>query len=503
MNDETNAETEKREKRRDGKPRIGTLVKRGNKWLARWMINGKVYSRSTGESTRRKAEQKLAEFTAPFVLRDEKRALETIEARIKSVDTEIRIEEEQGPALGLLAAWGVYLNSQSRPRSGKGSMRNYEQQYFIFVDWLKVYHPTITELRQVNADIAAEYSRALLAGTTDEERKAKADALKKIELLEALPSETRSDTEKEELEKCKRIAALKFRPPVRGSTFNKHLNALCLIWRHCAEHETAKIKTNPWAWDKNTGRGIRRIALKHEERPRTRRTLTTEEIFKLLKTATGEMRVLVALGYYTGLRLGDAATITWGNIDRVRGIINVRSRKTDTETITAVHPSLGKIIAAEVKTNTGALLPELSALYLSGLNGRLRLNDKLEVLFNSCGIVTKEKTNADMRAHSVCGFHSLRHTFVTALRERGATLNTAKELAGHNTPTMTEHYTHESARAVLALPDMTVDGEKNAASIEAVKEEARQMFEYLWEHWNAEQRANAKAEIEKICHGLK
>lgn len=490
--------TAKKRNRRSG---TGTLVRRGKKWLARWMVNGKVYSRSTGESDKDKAAKKLKEFTAPFVLKSEKRALETIEARINSINREIQADEDKKPALSIMGAWTVYLKSQSRPRSGSGSMRNYEEQYFIFADWLSLHYPQVKEMRQVTSDIAAEYARALLSGTTDEERKAKAEALKKIPQLQTTPQEKRSETEQAELEKCERLAKMKNRAAVRGSTFNKHLNALTLIWRHCAEHETARITCNPFAWDKNTGRGIRRIALKHNERPFTRRTLTIEEIHNLIKTAEGEMRVLFALGYYTGLRLGDAATLDWGSIDRVRGLIKVRSRKTDTETITAIHPSLARIMSAEVKTKSGAVLPELSELYQSGLNGRCRLNDRICAVFKAAGIETQQKAEGESRAHSICGFHSLRHTFVTTLRERGATANTARELAGHNTLAMTEHYTHENARAVLALPDMTGNGESNGASEDA-KREARQLFEYLWEHWNAEQRANAKAEIEKLCKAL-
>lgn len=496
---ESKQKTAKKSNRRSG---AGTLVKRGKKWLARWMVNGKIYSRSTGESDKDKAAKKLKEFTAPFILKDEKRALETIEARINSISREIQADEDKKPSLSIIGAWTVYLNSQSRPRSGNGSLRNYEEQYYIFADWLAVHYPHIKEMRQVTADIAAEYSRALLSGTTDEERSAKDEAAKKIPKLQAIPQEIRSETERAELEKCERLAKMKNRAPVRGSTFNKHLNALALIWRHCAEHETARITFNPWAWDKFSGRGIRRIALKHGERPFTRRTLTTEEIYNLIKTATGEMRVLIALGFYTGLRLGDAATLDWGSIDRVRGLIKVRSRKTDTETITAIHPALARIMSAEVKTKTGAVLPEISELYQSGLNGRCRLNDRIAAVFKAAGIETQQKADGEARAHSLCGFHSLRHTFVTALRERGATANAARELAGHNTLAMTEHYTHENARAVLALPDMSGSGENSAASEDTIKDEARQLFEYLWEHWNAKQRANAKAEIEKLCKAL-
>ena len=86
------------------------------------------------------------------------------------------------------------------------------------------------------------------------------------------------------------------------------------------------------------------------------------------------------------------------------------------------------------------------------------------MLFQSVGIVTSHKEDANKKAVVDCGFHSLRHTFVTAIRERGATLQTAKQLAGHNTERMTEHYTHDNERAVLALPDVTDAATAKAAA---------------------------------------
>lgn len=51
----------------------GTLVMRGKVWCARWTVEGKVFTRTTGTSDRRKAEAKLAEYTAPFRLGEKKK----------------------------------------------------------------------------------------------------------------------------------------------------------------------------------------------------------------------------------------------------------------------------------------------------------------------------------------------------------------------------------------------------------------------------------------------
>lgn len=47
---------------------------------------------------------------------------------------------------------------------------------------------------------------------------------------------------------------------------------------------------------------------------------------------------------FTGLRLGDLALLDWGNVDRVNGIIAMRSRKTDTSTETRIHPRLAALM---------------------------------------------------------------------------------------------------------------------------------------------------------------
>ena len=72
-------------------------------------------------------------------------------------------------------------------------------------------------------------------------------------------------------------------------------------------------------------------------------------------------------------------------------------------------------------------------MYKFGKAGRALISKRLRALFQSAGIATSHKGEQGRKSVIDCGFHSLRHTFVTALREHGATLQTAKQLAGHNT----------------------------------------------------------------------
>ena len=49
----------------------GTIQKHGRTWRAVWMVDGKIYTKSTGTGDKREAEKKLAEFVAPYHLKGE------------------------------------------------------------------------------------------------------------------------------------------------------------------------------------------------------------------------------------------------------------------------------------------------------------------------------------------------------------------------------------------------------------------------------------------------
>ncbi len=332
------------------------------------------------------------------------------------------------------------------------------------------------------------------------------------------------------MRRARGLASLKVRPPVRGTTLNRHMNALSLAWKHIAADNMElavqrvsedgtqrtikarpKLGANPFAWDKSTGTGIRRVVLKHGDRPHKRRDLTLQEVYQLLTTAKGELRVLVALGFYTGLRLGDAALLDWGCVDWANKVITVQSRKTETKTETRINPALARIVEEEVKTQTGYLLPELAALYNGGTTGRVKLDRMITDLFASIGIRTSYKAEGDVRARPDCGFHSLRHTFVTQLARAGVTMRERQALAGHNTAAMTAYYTHEDGAGALALPDLTgkpVEATQDVpdaqgAILAEVVTDAREgrisAFRRAWGLLTDEERAQELARLNKLA----
>ncbi len=51
------------------------------------------------------------------------------------------------------------------------------------------------------------------------------------------------------------------------------------------------------------------------------RELTIEELRQVCSAATGELRTLFAIGLYSGLRLADAVTLQWGEVELIRRLI--------------------------------------------------------------------------------------------------------------------------------------------------------------------------------------
>jgi len=332
--------------------------------------------------------------------------------------------EDKLPAYTLEAAWAAFDGDLASRKRDPATHRNYGQWYHLFTAWIEATHPEATELRSVTTPIAREYAKVLL------ER-------------------------------------------VRGTTYNRHLNALALIWATLAARDPdgrpvypeARLGGNPFAYDKATKSGIPRVKLEKEDRPHRRRDLKLEEVAALLRTATGEMRVLLALGFYTGLRLGDCALLTFAKIDRVMGTISTRSKKTDTETETAIHPTLARIMEAEVKARSGYVLPTLAALYNGGTTGRVELVRRITEVFKLCGIETSHKENGDKCARPEAGFHSLRHSYATQLERARVALEDRRRLMGHASTAMTMHYTHAEAGAALALPNVLELGEDTAMAV--------------------------------------
>ena len=399
-------------KPRHGKgDRHGTLQRGASGiWLARWYADGKRFARSTGTRDKREAERKLEDFVSPYMLKSKRDRLDVIAARIKGIDGEIERIQNERPALRLADAFEAYRASAARSDAGERTLSGYEAYLSAFVRWMALYKPEAVEMRDVTAADAAAYATHFTAGHS-------------------------------------------------AGTFNKHITFLRCLWatieKEDAEKEDterqARLSCNPWA----------NIALR-KHIVHSRRELTLAELCRVCEEVKGEMRLLFALGIYTGQRLGDCALLDWGNVDVERGIISLVPKKTARKTggrrvVVPLHATLAGMLAeTPIKKRRGLVLPEIGAAYRrDSTNITRRVRD----VFERCGIQTGSKNEKTGRKMVDVGFHSLRHTFVSMSANAGAPMAVVQSLVGHGSPAMTRHYYHESAdalkSAVCALPDLT------------------------------------------------
>ena len=417
------------------KHRTGYLFKRNGNFYVQWNVNGKRFTKALRDnegnaiSTRREAEEAQAKIMASFTVADEAEALQSIAAKLEGRKAELaRIQDSQTPLVAIATAWADYMATPNRPDSGETTLRQYAFQYKAFADWIAEKHPEAPALRDVTREIAEEYAGQMNHG---------------------------------------RFSA---------STYNKHLNLLTLVFR--VLKDKARLAGNPW-------QDIQRKRIIAQGR----RELTMDELRNVCQSAKGELRVLLAVGVYSGLRLGDCATLRWAEVDLPRNLIrripNKTARRNPKPVIIPVHPILRDMLAETAAEKRGEfVLPETAETYLRRTD---MVTDMVQRHFEACGIKSHKRGTGEngKRAVVEVGFHSLRHTFVSLCRESNAPLAVVESIVGHSNPAMTRHYTHvgelAAGRAVAALPSILSDTATTAAQTtpEATLNKARAIVESM------------------------
>lgn len=189
------------------------------------------------------------------------------------------------------------------------------------------------------------------------------------------------------------------------------------------------------------------------QRARTvsRRALTREELASLISAASGEVRTLILLGAATGMRLGDCCTLQWREVDADALCVRKRTRKTGAVAAVPLPP---QVLDALGVRGDGPVLPGMAEAYATK-QGKERIWYNLKSVFRAAGIATHEAERSPGRARSVVltGFHSLRHTWVSAMSAGGAPPALIQLAVGHSSPAMTEHYTHATAEGLRSVAD--------------------------------------------------
>ncbi|MCG2660571.1 MAG: tyrosine-type recombinase/integrase [Kiritimatiellae bacterium] len=415
------------------KHRTGYLYRRGSSgvYYLEYMMGGirvkKALHNPNGTpiTNRRDAETERARIMSPLTVAEPKEARALSQpspAGQATGDTGTR-------SLAIDDVWKTYKESQTRPDSGDRTLDGYQSQFHLFADWLKQHDPKCKHLAQVTPTIAEEYASYL----QNDGNYPKSHRTKKRKSAE--------EAQQEEPTPKKAFSM---------NTFNKHIRLLELVCR--VLQGKAGLAQNPWS-----------SIMRRREDKKGRRELTVDEINTVVNSATGEIKTLLILGVYTGLRLGDACTLRWSEVDFARHIIlrvpNKTARRKNEPVHIPIHPTLMDVLSQTPKNNRkGYVFPETAMQYERNSSDVSKI---LRTHFKSCGLqVHAEGTGKGTSERAVVevGFHSLRHSFVSLCREANAPLAVVEAIVGHSNPAMTRHYTHigdlAAAQAVAALPPL-------------------------------------------------
>lgn len=193
-----------------------------------------------------------------------------------------------------------------------------------------------------------------------------------------------------------------------------------------------------------------------------RKPFTSEEVSQLIAAAPDEeWGGLILVAAYTGLRLGDAARLSWSAVDLQKKLITLipsKTKKKKREVKIPIQPDLLTFFEGVKITSdepTSPVFPTLSKMPVGSGTG-------LSATFN--GIMAEadvdrgeasrtEEERGIGRIVYERGFHSLRHTFTSWLRNAGVSEEDRMALTGHSTRDSHAIYSHADEAASKAAID--------------------------------------------------
>ena len=220
-----------------------------------------------------------------------------------------------------------------------------------------------------------------------------------------------------------------------------------------------------WALDRNILTGANPWLIRTEAGLSTPHpTLTAAEVQKLLDAAQGDERLLIQLGINTGMRISDAAGLRWASVDlspcgghpciHFLPIKTARHHKQEVRV-----PLLDQDLVTALKAREAAREQPDEEYVFPAWHDSNRPFDVVRSIFDRAGVKGS--------------FHSLRHTFVTRLREKGVSLEVIAAMTGHSQTLLTWKYggTTEQAK-VQALSRVSGEQGRRGELLEAIAAKA-------------------------------
>jgi integrase len=206
--------------------------------------------------------------------------------------------------------------------------------------------------------------------------------------------------------------------------------------------------------ESNPATALETLPVKSEEKG----TFTPAQVSKLVQAAEGDWPGAILFGYYTAARLGDVANMQGSGVDLERDLIRFTPTKTKKPVAIPLHPELKRELFKRPAIGKALLFPLLAG---KGTGGKHGLSGQFAAIMRKAGVEGKITQHAKGgRALSNLSYHSLRHSFNSALANAGVSQEIRQKLTGHASAEMNKLYTHhelEPLRAAVAkLPAVKV-----------------------------------------------
>lgn len=175
-----------------------------------------------------------------------------------------------------------------------------------------------------------------------------------------------------------------------------------------------------------------------------RDTFTEEQVAKLLKATDGDWKGAILCGYYTGLRLRDVSEMTWEAVNLEARTLRIKTRKTGAVLMLPLHDDFATWLREQTRGIGKASV--FASLAGKGTGGRHGLSGQFKAIMEKAKIkgraVRVAGEDTEGRNTSSLSFHSLRHSFVSALANAGVAPELRQKLAGHSDARTHANYTH-------------------------------------------------------------
>jgi integrase len=172
-----------------------------------------------------------------------------------------------------------------------------------------------------------------------------------------------------------------------------------------------------------------------------------------------EWRGLILVAAFTGLRLGDASKLSWAAVDlagKKITLIPSKTKRKKREVCIPIQPDLLAYLEAVPITSDKPDAPVFPVLSKTSIGARAGLSQTFNKIMSNAGVdrgkpsrvIEEGKDKGKGRITYERGFHSLRHTFTSWLRNAGVSEEDRMALTGHSTRESHAIYSHHDEAAL-------------------------------------------------------